>query len=281
MVNARSTQISWGVLRVMSEQFVIRSRRHSADVADAARDLEDDVWGSLGYLNATQAHSMHYDRILSDFAQFQLCLFDRRTDDLVALANCVPLAWDGSPLPGTGWDWLVGEGMTERPAPANTLGALAISVPPRHRGAGHARRMIGEMKRLCREHGYGALIAPVRPSHKCEHPDVAMSDYVGWTDERGRPFDPWLRSHLSEGARVHGVCDRSMVVEQPVAFWETWAGRRFERSGSYALPGALVPLRIDLERDVGLYEEPNVWVVYDNDAPGAASRPAAGSPLAA
>ena len=37
---------------------------------------------------------------------------------------------------------------------------------------------------------------------------------------------------------------------------------RFPDSGSYVVPGALVPVEIDLERDEGLYREPNVWMVH-------------------
>jgi hypothetical protein len=53
-----------------------------------------------------------------------------------------------------------------------------------------------------------------------------------------------------------------MVVEEPIAFWETWSKRAYPESGSYAFDGALVPLEIDLKRGVGRYEEPNVWVTY-------------------
>ena len=29
------------------------------------------------------------------------------------------------------------------------------------------------------------------------------------------------------------------------------------------VPGALVPVKIDLEQDAGVYVEPNVWVVHE------------------
>ena len=53
-----------------------------------------------------------------------------------------------------------------------------------------------------------------------------------------------------------------MVVEEPVGFWETWSAQAFDSSGDYELEGALVPVKIDLERQRGRYEEPNVWVAY-------------------
>jgi hypothetical protein len=38
--------------------------------------------------------------------------------------------------------------------------------------------------------------------------------------------------------------------------------QRFERSGAYTLEGALVPVQINVDRQTGTYEEPNVWVAY-------------------
>jgi hypothetical protein len=31
-------------------------------------------------------------------------------------------------------------------------------------------------------------------------------------------------------------------------------------SGLYTVPGALVPVQVDAEKDEGIYVEPNVWV---------------------
>ena len=53
-----------------------------------------------------------------------------------------------------------------------------------------------------------------------------------------------------------------MVVNEPVQFWETWSKRTFDRSGQYMLDGGLTPMTIDLEKQIGRYEEPNVWVHY-------------------
>ena len=53
-----------------------------------------------------------------------------------------------------------------------------------------------------------------------------------------------------------------MVIEEPVAFWETWTGREFADSGDYEVAGGLCPVSIQLERGVGSYIEPNVWFAY-------------------
>jgi hypothetical protein len=95
------------------------------------------------------------------------------------------------------------------------------------------------------------------------HPWVPILDYINWIDEEGRVYDPWLRSHLSAGGKLIGPCERSMVVHEPIAFWETWSKKKFEQSGAYALEGAIAPVAIDVDRQTGTYEEPNVWVAYE------------------
>ena len=50
-----------------------------------------------------------------------------------------------------------------------------------------------------------------------------------------------------------------MEISGTVADWEGWAGMRFPESGRYVVPGALEPIEVDRERDVGLYVEPSVW----------------------
>lgn len=248
----------------MVNALVVRTRAYSNELKHAAIALENATWDQFGYLNYTQAHRTYYDQILETYADYQLCLVDQATDLPVALANCVPAHYDGglASLPAEGWDWLVETGATDRGGRANMLGALAISVPGRLRGKGYAARMLHEMRKLAERRGFDALIAPVRPTVKCEYPYVTMANYIGWHDAEGRVFDPWLRSHLSQGGRLVGPCERSMVVKEHIAFWETWAGRTFETSGEYLVEGALVPISIDLENQMGVYEEPNVWVAY-------------------
>ena len=245
---------------------VLRTRADSDELKQSAIGIENAAWGPLGYLNYTRAHREYYDEILEAFPDYQLCLIDEETERPVALANTVPARWDGETrgLPSEGWDWLVESGAKGSAGEANVLGALAISVPNEERGRGYATRMIREMRQLAERRGLDAVLAPVRPTSKCDYPFVPMADYIGWRDAEGRHFDPWLRSHLAQGGRLVGPCERSMVVEQHIAFWETWAGRHFDRSGDYVLNGALAPVSIDLERQRGIYEEPNVWVTYSS-----------------
>lgn len=247
----------------MDANLVIRTRADCDGLKKAAMSIEQAAWSELGYLNYTRAHFELYSDLLTKYADYQLCLVDEATNYPVAVANCVPVAFDPmSDLPPEGWDWLV-ETAARTDQPQKMLGALAISVPAIHRSKGYARRMIQALLDLAAEKGLHGLIAPVRPSAKAQHPWESIEDYVTWTDGRGRIFDPWLRSHVSSGGRLIGPCKRSMVVHEPLAFWENWAGRTFDSSGDYTLDGALVPINVDVETRMGRYEEPNVWVTYN------------------
>lgn len=247
-----------------SDRYVIRSRADGAALSRGAAAIEQDSWGVLPYLNYTHAHFAHYAQLLDGFADHQLCLVDQASGFPIAIANTVPLHLPSWPnLPEEGWDWLV-ETASQRPTgPVKLLGALAISVPSAFRGQGIARRMIHEMKALAQRVGAEAVIAPVRPTAKQHHPYTPIDDYITWTDASGeRAYDPWMRSHAAAGGVVVQPARRSMVVDEPIGFWQLWRGQAFTASGAYVLPGALAPVRIDFERQRGRYEEPNVWMLH-------------------
>lgn len=78
-------------------------------------------------------------------------------------------------------------------------------------------------------------------------------------DNPGLPFDPWLRVHARLGAEILAAAPQSMVIPGTLAEWQRWTGMHFPESGAYVVPGALQPIEIDVERDLGRYVEPNVW----------------------
>jgi hypothetical protein len=243
-------------------RYLVKTRADSAALNRAAVAIEQSSWNALGYLNFTRAHFQHYDELIGRYADFQLCLVDEASGYPVAIGCCVPFfCADPAKLPAEGWDWIVESAGRAQTTP-NMLGGLGISVPQVHRSKGLARLVIAAMRDVAEHCGFEGVVIPVRPTAKANHPDVPMREYLHWTDKAGRAYDPWLRSHLASGGAIVGEASRSMVVEEPVAFWETWAGRNFEMCGHYAVPGALAPVEIDLERDLGRYEEPNVWFAY-------------------
>jgi hypothetical protein len=115
------------------------------------------------------------------------------------------------------------------------------------------------MRGLAHERGWD-LVAPVRPSLKHLYPLTPIERYVEWRREDGLLFDPWLRAHERLGAEVLGIAEDSLVSEGTVAELEEWTGLQLPESGSYVVPGALVPVEIDVERNHGIYREPNVWM---------------------
>ncbi|MGZ5917794.1 MAG: transferase [Methyloceanibacter sp.] len=247
----------------MAANLVIRSRADSPELKKAAGSIEHAAWSELGFLNYTRAHYEHYADLLDSYPEYQICLVSEDTGYPVAAASCVPFACSGADdLPPEGWDWVVETAALSKGKSPNVLGALAISVPAVHRFKGYARRMIRELVELADRKGLRGLVAPVRPSAKVNHPWVPLSEYITWTDPNGRMHDPWLRSHLASGGKIVGLAERSMVVHEPLPFWENWSKQRFETSGNYALEGTIAPVKIDVDRQIGTYEEPNVWVAY-------------------
>jgi hypothetical protein len=54
-----------------------------------------------------------------------------------------------------------------------------------------------------------------------------------------------------------------MTMRGSVADWESRTGLAFPDSGVYVIPNATSTLTIDRDRDEGVSEDANVWVVHD------------------
>lgn len=89
-----------------------------------------------------------------------------------------------------------------------------------------------------------------------------METFASWRRDDGEHLDPWIRVHERLGAEVLGVAARSMVISGSVDEWEKWTGMLFPDSGSYVVRGALDLVKIDRVADVGLYIEPNLWMLH-------------------
>jgi hypothetical protein len=231
------------------------------DLAASARRLSRRVWQEAQFIQHDDAVSGHWDALFGVFAGFQFVFCDV-TGAVVAAGHSIPVAWDGTvaDLPSGVGDVLERGTRDRGVRPPTALSALLALVEPGRQGSGLSRQVLTGMKALAARHGFSALIAPVRPTLKHRYPLVGMDRYVRWTRPDGTPFDPWLRTHWRMGAEILAVAPVSMLVTGRVAEWEAWTGMAFPESGDYVVPGALVPVRIDRERDLGRYEEPNVWM---------------------
>ena len=207
----------------------------------------------------------YWDDLYERFPAFQFALIEAGTDIAVAIANSVPLAWEGdmADLPEEGWDWALRQAVDDHAASRtpHVQCALQIALLPEYRGKALSTLMVQAMKTIGKEHGFDRLIAPVRASLKSQYPLTPIDRYVDWTTADGLPFDPWLRVHARLGEIVK-VCHRAMTITGTIDQWEGWTSMRFPESGVYVVPGALTPVQIDVEGDMGTYVEPNVWMVH-------------------
>ncbi|KKK15685.1 hypothetical protein P175DRAFT_0435454 [Aspergillus ochraceoroseus IBT 24754] len=184
--------------------------------------------------------------------------------------------------------------------PPNALSALSITVRCDRRRMGLAEAFIAQMKQTAIEQGLLALVVPLRPTRKAEHPQVNICDYIRWPVGEGLPptghvleqskpslsllgsanlpFDPWLRKHLRLGGKIVKVAQSSMIVHGTDVQWHRWTNIDFEQVGhpsseclkskeqdyvDVVIPAGLVPVRYYYEKRIGVYREPNVWVFHE------------------
>jgi GNAT superfamily N-acetyltransferase len=233
--------------------------------AEELQALNDSTWPEFLLHGDVRNWSSLYDR----FADFQLLLLEK--GDLVGAGLTVPLSWQPEqPTPETIDEVLVSARWPLGRGPG-VLCALAALVAPEHRGRGLSRRIVREMCGLAARKGLSGVLAPVRPTRKHEYPHESIERYVGLREDTGRTLDPWLRVHRELGGRELGFARRALTVRGTVSEWQTWTGRRFTTSGEHVVSGALVPVRMDLDSDVGEYVEPNVWYFHPVGRPESGS----------
>ncbi len=244
----------------MTLQFPTRTDRPGKQ--PHAASLQQGIWPEFMYHDAVLDRL--FDRVISEYAEYQFYVWDDEREEVVGAGNAIPATWDGQPdtLLDRGVDGVVEAAFADGAPTPNVLCALQILIAPECRGQGLSSRMIQRMAEIGHAHGLDTLIAPVRPNLKHSYPLTPIERYIEWRRPDGALLDPWLRTHERLGAEIAKVAPASMRVPGTVAQWEEWTELAFPESGSYVVPGALVPVEIDRERDQGLYVEPNVWMVH-------------------
>jgi hypothetical protein len=231
----------------------------AAERPDLLEVAWDAVQDTLPEYNSHGDVLMEYwGRLVDERPEFQFHLVGDG-DQILARARCLPVRWDGTveDLPA-GIDGAIARGFDE--GGANVLCAMVIMVPRDLQGGGISSAALRGMAEIGRRHGFGSLIAPVRPNWKERYPLVPIERYAAWRRPDGLPFDPWLRVHERLGASILKPEPESLRITGTVEEWEGWVGMSFPESGEYTFPGGLATLAVDREADVCSYWEPNVWM---------------------
>jgi hypothetical protein len=247
-----------------SDRFQVITPAH-ADFRDLVRGLTREVWPEF-MLHDPVANELWHE-LLDRFPAYQLALYDTLNQRAAGMGNSFPLRWDDAyeDLPEGGWDWAFQEAVDQhkRGMAPNHHCAIQIVVRHDYQNQRLSRPMVEAVRSVTQAQGLQALIIPLRPSEKHKYPLTRLDDYITWQTQDGLPFDSWLRVHVRAGAKIIKVCHDSKTILGTRGEWEQWTGMKFPQSGFYTIPYALSPIEINLERDEGVYVEPNVWIVHN------------------
>ena len=247
-----------------ADRFQVITPAH-ADYRDLVRGLTKEVWPE--FMLHDEVANENWHELFDRFPDYQFALYDTEHHRAAGMGNSFPLRWNDSleNLPEGGWDWAFQEAVRnhKQGMQPNFHCAIQIVVRPEYRSQRLSMPMVQAVRAVTKSKGLRALIIPLRPSEKHRYPLTSLDDYITWKAEDGLPLDAWLRVHARAGARIIKVCHKSKLIRGTRLEWEQWTGIKFPQSGEYIVPGALDPIAMDVEKDQGIYLEPNVWIVHE------------------
>jgi GNAT superfamily N-acetyltransferase len=247
-----------------STRFRLITPNDLSDYRDRAADISEISWPEFMLHDPIANENWH--ELFDRFSEYQFALLDTENDRMAAMCNSLPFCWDEalSDLSEGGWDWVFLKAVADHKngvAP-NIQSAIQIAIHPDYQSQGLSTRMVKAMRDIAKTNGFKYLVAPVRPNQKSKYPLTSIDDYIKWTNEQGLPFDAWLRVHVRAGAKIIKPCHEAMTIRGSRLDWENWTDLKFPQSGEYYIPGALNPMQMDIEKDEGIYIEPNVWLAH-------------------
>jgi GNAT superfamily N-acetyltransferase len=246
-------------------RFKIISPNDLENYRQLAGDISDASWPEFMMHDPIANENWH--ELFDRFSDYQFALLDSENSRMAAMANSLPLHWDQplEDLPERGWDWVFLKAIEDHKngVMPNIQSAIQINIHPDYQGQGLSMKMVRAMGAIGKSKSFKYLVAPVRPNQKSKYPLTSIDDYIRWTIDEGLPFDAWLRVHVRAGARIVKPCHEAMTIVGTRTEWEQWTGMKFPQSGEYYVPGALNPIKMNIERHEGIYIEPNVWMVHE------------------
>jgi GNAT superfamily N-acetyltransferase len=236
-----------------------------AEYRNLVRGLTKEVWPEF-MLHDPVANELWHE-LLDRFSEYQLALYDIVNRRVAGMANSFPLRWEEplENLPEDGWDWAFREAVKNHREGTNPNVHCAIQIVLRseYQGRGLSAPMVQAVRAVTKSKGLQTLIIPIRPSEKHKYPLTSLDDYITWKTPLGLPIDAWLKVHIRAGGKIIKVCHASKTIRGTRTEWEKWTGMKFPQSGQYVIDGALNPMKMEIEKDEGVYVEPNVWMVHE------------------
>lgn len=233
------------------------------ELAQQVAQLDRAAWPEFMY--HSRAWRECWESLQADFHDYQIILTNGDGSP-AAVGHTIPASWDGSrdEMPA-GWDFLLEQSTNsgKHSQRFNILAGLMVIVAPGLQGQGLSSRILAAMKDLAVKQGLSYVLVPVRPTLKSAYPLTPLERYIHWKRPDGTHLDPWLRTHLRVGGQIIGVAAESKVISGTTAEWTEWAQMAFPESGAYIVPGALEPVSINCDTDMGRYVEGNVWVLHE------------------
>jgi hypothetical protein len=240
--------------------FEVVTLKQRPDLEEQLVRLDQEAWPRF----IEGAPWLYWDSLFDTFADFQVLLCDP-SDEVIAFGHTVPFVWDGTvkDLPPT-LDEVIKRALDayHHGQTPTALSALQATVAPKHQKRGLSSEILFAMRSLAAKHGLESLVVPVGPTLKHLYPLTPMERYVRWKRADGSPFDPWIRVHWRLGAEQLCVAPKTATITGTVSDWEEWTGMSFPESGAYIVPGALQPVQIDRERNIGCLDDPGVWMLH-------------------
>lgn len=247
-----------------TKRFKIISPNDLPDYREQAGDIANASWPEF-MLHDPIAYE-HWGELFDRFDEYQFAMLDIESNRMAAMGNSVPFYWEQplEDLPEGGWDWVFLKAIEDHKnnVQPNIQSAIQIAIHPDYQSQGLSGKMVQSMRAIGKAKGFRNLIAPVRPNQKSKYPLTNIDDYITWKTDDGLPFDAWLRVHVRAGGRVIKPCHEAMTIRGTRAEWEEWTGMKFPQSGEYVISGGLNPFVMNVEKDEGVYIEPNVWTVH-------------------
>lgn len=209
-------------------------------------------------------HCPEWAHLFTTFSDYQVLLIEN--EKVLGFGHTIPFYWniDLVQIPDDLRVLLeIGVENHKKGVKPNILLALAAVVTKDSKGRGLSFDIVKAMKEIAQKNSINTIIVPVRPTLKHMYPMIPIVNYSKWKREDGLPFDPWLRVHKKLGGEVFKTADESMTITGNIKEWELWTGVKILGNGMFIFDGALNPIAIDYEKDVGKYTDPCVWIRHD------------------